>query len=193
MFLHPNISTNVSTSLLFEIFSLHPCYFFYFFTVSGFGFNPALQRTIDYLKIAPFYCYADVFGIEISQKVKHSFRLGEEDIHLLYNKLNIRGALTTTVGGYIRHTGGESHVPIYITKIPSGLMRIVDGKLIELDVSISLGYCKSEDIFLQNIVNTCKSEGFTQKECDVLQVSVRTSGALDRLNYLNKKRNCGKQ
>ena len=72
-------------------------------------------------------------------------------------------------------------------------MRIVDGKLIELDVSISLGNCKSEDIFLQNIVNTCKSEGFTQKECDVLQASVRTSGALDRLNYLNKRRNCGKQ
>ena len=51
----------------------------------------------------------------------------------------------------------------------------------------------SQDVFVQNIVNTCKSEDLTQKECDMLQASVKTSGAFDRLHYLNERRNCGKQ
>ncbi len=158
--------------------------------VSGFGFHPGLRRTIDYLKVAPFQCCVS----DISTRSRLSYKILEEDIHQLYEKLNILGALATQSLGYVRHTGGQSHVPVRAI-ISSGIMRIVDGKLIELDFSIllGLGYCKSQDVFVQNIVNTCKSEDLTQKECDMLQASVKTSGAFDRLHYLNERRNCGKQ
>jgi hypothetical protein len=155
---------------------------------SGFGFHPGLRRTIDYLKVAPFLCSISYpYFSSLGMDSKFSFRATEYDIHLLYNKLNIQGALTAKSDGYIRHTGGANPTIGDFIKLPTGIFKEeAGGMFTEVHISIQSYYCGTHEEFLLDLNSKCQGSVLSKIECNTLRAMILKSGALERFEYIDE-------
>lgn len=72
----------------------------------GFTLNPGLRRTSDCLKLYPYS------NLEVMVRKKKTSLIGEVDLSVHFFNAGFRGAITCDSEGFIRHIGGERHIPL---------------------------------------------------------------------------------
>jgi hypothetical protein len=72
----------------------------------GFTLNPGLRRMSDINKLTPYSKLAPLI------RKKKQLILGEVDLSCYYYQLGYRGAITSTIDGYVRHIGYNAHIAL---------------------------------------------------------------------------------
>lgn len=71
---------------------------------NGFTFNPGLRRTSDCLIVGPYS------ELPIAHEIKGRTKITESDISIHYYRLGYISAISSSVGGYVKHIGQDHHL-----------------------------------------------------------------------------------